>query len=143
VSLDVADAFPDAITLVLGDCRQDRKYELADPVAGDVAAQIDHVQTDALILHLLQRAERIGCGAEGAIEVGCDDDVALLDGLEKPLAFRSFRQRDRITGADEDFLNSRLSFSCVLTIEAAFKAHNSGTSLARLCLLMRANSSSV
>jgi len=38
VGLHLGDALPDAITLGLSECRGNRQEQLADPVAGDVAA---------------------------------------------------------------------------------------------------------
>ena len=67
----------------------------ADAVAADVAAEIDHVEPDALPLHLLQRAERVGGGPEHAIKLGCDHRIAGLDGRQQFAALRSIGERHR------------------------------------------------
>jgi hypothetical protein len=46
-------------------------------------------------LQLLQRCERIGGGAERAVEPGRDDDVALTGAGKQALAFRPLRKRHR------------------------------------------------
>lgn len=46
VALDLGYAFADAVTLCLGDRRQDREDEFADPVARHVTTKVDHVQAD-------------------------------------------------------------------------------------------------
>jgi hypothetical protein len=67
--------------------------------SADIAAEIDHVQADAVRLQLLQRAEGIGSVAEGAIELGgYAADVAedrlkeelyrLLDSLNGPVPLK-------------------------------------------------------
>ena len=51
------------------DCRQDRKKELADPVAGDVLTEIDHVQADAVVFQPFEGGDCIGCVAERTIQL--------------------------------------------------------------------------
>ena len=41
VGLHLTNALPDAITLGLSECRCNRQEQLADPVAGNVAAEIE------------------------------------------------------------------------------------------------------
>ena len=48
----------------------------ADAVAAHITTKVDHVQADAILLHLLQGAERIGRRPEGAIQSGRDHHVA-------------------------------------------------------------------
>ena len=50
MALCVANALADAVTLVLGDSAQDREHQLADAIAADIAAEVDHVQADAVLL---------------------------------------------------------------------------------------------
>src|ERR1043166_2718908 len=54
-------------------------------VAGDVAAEIDHVQADALLLQTFKHAQRVQ-GAEHAVELRRDDHVAGLGDREQRLA---------------------------------------------------------
>jgi len=84
VALHVPNALADPIALVLGDGRQDRENQLADAVAGDVAAQVDHVQRDLVLFQLLQRAQRVGRGAERAVKLRRDDDITGLHRSQEP-----------------------------------------------------------
>lgn len=60
VAFGVAHPLADAITLVFGHRgRRDRDDQLADAVAGEVAAEIDHVQRYLVILELFERAGRV------------------------------------------------------------------------------------
>jgi len=76
--LHVSDALADTIALVLRDSTQDREHQLADAVAADIAAEIDHVQADAVLFELFKRSERIGRGTKCAIELCGNDNVASL-----------------------------------------------------------------
>ena len=76
MGLGLAHPLPNAVPFVLGDGAQDGEHQLADTVAVHVAPEVDHVQTDAVFLQLLKGAERISRGAEGAIQLGRDHDVA-------------------------------------------------------------------
>src|SRR6266853_5707189 len=46
MALSVAHTLANAVPLILGHCGQDCEHQLADAVAGDVAAEINHVQAD-------------------------------------------------------------------------------------------------
>jgi hypothetical protein len=72
-----------------------RSHEFADPVAGDVAAEIDHVQADAALFQLREHIERIERRAEHAIELRGDDHVAGLDDREQLGAFGPLADRLR------------------------------------------------
>jgi hypothetical protein len=56
--------------------REDGEYQLADAIAGDVAAEVDHVQADAALLQLPEYVQRIEGGTEHAVELGGDHHVA-------------------------------------------------------------------
>jgi hypothetical protein len=49
------DPLAGVVALRLGDRREDREHQLADTVAGHVAAEVDHVQRDAARLELAYR----------------------------------------------------------------------------------------
>jgi len=81
---------------------QDREHQLADAVAGDVAAEIDHMQADLVFLQLLERAERVRGRSEGAIQLRGDDGVARLQRRQQALAFRAIGKRHRTGHASLD-----------------------------------------
>jgi hypothetical protein len=54
--------------------------------------EIDHVQTDAVILELLKRSGCISRGAKCAVEFCGNDNVARLQHLEHALAFAKNRR---------------------------------------------------
>ena len=75
---------------------------LADTVAGDVAAEIDHVQADVLLLQSFEHAERVQGGAEHAVQLRRDDHVAGLQDCEQRLALRPLDERHRAGDAALD-----------------------------------------
>src|SRR6516165_11872506 len=102
--LRVADALAKPVTLLFGDGAQDREYQLADAVAADIAAKIDEVQADLVLLQLFQRFERIGGRAERAIQFRGNNNIARLEHRQQPLTFRTIRERHRAghAGLDEN-----------------------------------------
>jgi hypothetical protein len=62
VGLYVTNTFTNAVALGLGDGRRDRDDELANALAGHVAAEVDHVQADAVTLQPIADVQRIGVG---------------------------------------------------------------------------------
>jgi hypothetical protein len=52
VGFGLSNSLPDAVALSLGKSRGDGQEQLADPVARDVAAEVEQVQLDALPLRL-------------------------------------------------------------------------------------------
>jgi hypothetical protein len=59
VGLHLSDALSNAISLGLSEGCGDRQEQLADPVARDVAAQVEQVQLDAPAFQALNDLERI------------------------------------------------------------------------------------
>jgi len=100
----IADALADAVALILRNGRQDLEHELGDAVAANVAAEIDEVQADLVLLQLFERFERIGGGAERAIKFRGDNNITRLERRQEPLTFRTIRERHRAghAGVDEN-----------------------------------------
>jgi hypothetical protein len=65
MALHLADAVADAVPLVLRDRRQDSEHQLGNAVAAHVATEVDHVQTYAVRLQFLKRAESVGHSRAG------------------------------------------------------------------------------
>ena len=84
-------ALADAVRFVLSDGGEDCECQLADTVAGHVAAKIEHMQFDVSILCRLKGRERIGRRAKHAVQLRRDDRIALGYGLQQPRALRSLR----------------------------------------------------
>ena len=94
VSLDLSDPFADAVALSFGESRRDGQEQLREPIAGNIAAEIEQVQTDATfaqVFHHLQRVER---RAEQPVELRRDNDIALSELCEQGTAFRPLMDRD-------------------------------------------------
>src|SRR6516164_2667539 len=102
--LRVSDALADTIALVLRDSAQDREHQLADAVAANIAAEIDQVKADLVLLQLFERFERVGGGAERAIKFRGDNNFTGLERRQEPLTFRTIRERHRAghTGLNEE-----------------------------------------
>jgi hypothetical protein len=94
-ALDIADALADPIAFRFGDRGKDREHQLRDAVAGDVAAEVDHVQADLARLQLLQHFQGVERAAEHAVELGGEDDVAGGQAGQQAAAFRALGQRSR------------------------------------------------
>jgi hypothetical protein len=85
IGFHVADAFANTVALCFGHGRKDREDELRNSVSGHITTQIDHMQTDIVLLELPEYIERIQGGAEHAVELRGDRRVARLtmDGLNR------------------------------------------------------------
>jgi hypothetical protein len=61
------------------------------------------MEVDALVLEFLKHRQGVGGRAEGAVELGGNDDVALADCRQEPLALGPVGERDRArhTALDE------------------------------------------
>jgi hypothetical protein len=55
----LSNSLPDVVALSLGKSRRDGQEQLADPVARDVAAEVEQVQLDAPALEALDDLERV------------------------------------------------------------------------------------
>jgi hypothetical protein len=77
ISLHLSDTFANAVAFGLGEGGGDREEQLRQPVAGNVAAQVEQMEGDAPLLQILDHLERIEGRAEQAIELRGDHHVAL------------------------------------------------------------------
>ena len=93
VAFHFGDALAGPVPLGLGHGGQDGEHQLGHAVAGGVAAEVDHVQVDAGLLQLGQHVERIEGGAEHAVELGRDDDVAGPQNGQQRGALLAIRER--------------------------------------------------
>jgi len=50
---------PDTVTLGFGDGRQDGEHQLGYTIAGDIAAEVDHMQSDAAVLQVPEDVQRV------------------------------------------------------------------------------------
>ena len=89
MALRIADALADTVALIFRNGRQDREHELGDAVAANIAAEIDEVEADLVLLQLFERFERVGGGAEGTIKFRRDNNITRLQRRQEPLTFRT------------------------------------------------------
>jgi hypothetical protein len=64
------------------------------PLPITFAAEVDHGQANAMRIQLFEDSERVGRRAEGAVELGDDDDDAPADGGQYAGAFRPVGKRE-------------------------------------------------
>jgi hypothetical protein len=78
VALHLCHALADAVALGFGNGRQDGEHQLADAVARQVAAEIEHVECDLPFAQIRHDAERVHGRSEHPIQFWNQYDVAGL-----------------------------------------------------------------
>jgi hypothetical protein len=76
VSLHILYPLTDAVALGFGHSRENSEDQFRNAVSSHVAAEINHVQTDAAPLKLTEHFECIECRAKHAVELRRDHRIA-------------------------------------------------------------------